>query len=239
MPEQHPLSQLIVDQIPFSKTSASLLNTFLLRDQESTDELRVILLYCNVYPKFSNVQRTNERLISFKTELNDEIDRLRLKIAEIERLNILLNSLDDAHLMDPVLGKRLINTFGRDIRMRESSDLNRLSRLGLKRLPFRRVRYALLLRNGNIRVFNTSLDVPAHKHCSEFIKRLSLMTNQQPGRIHTLELPYQLAGDQRITWVYEKRYIKNPPVRNLIRYRTVDRALLTMLRTENGWVQNE
>lgn len=235
MAEQHPLTQLIVDQIPFSKASAALLNAFLIRDHEIPDELRAILLYCDVYPKFSSVQKTQERLSSFKTKLNEEIERLKSKIAEIERVNRALDSLDNTHLMAPALSKRLDNAFASRDCMKMSPIDNDPRRLGLKRLPFRRVRYAVLLKDGDIRVFNTSFDVRAHNHCSEFIEQLPLITNQRPKCIRTLELPYQLPNEKHIAWVYERHYIKT----RLNRYRADYRTLLTLSKTDNGWTHNE
>ncbi len=235
MADQHPLTQSIIDQIPFSKASAALLNDFLIHDQERTDELRAILLYCDVYPKFSSVQKTQERLCSFKTELNKEIERLKSKVAEIERINTALDSLDNSHLMDPALSKRLDNAFAPISRMKMSPVAHDPSRLGLKRLPFRRVRYAVLLKGSVIQVFNTSLDVRAHKHCSEFIEKLSLITNQGPKSIRTLELPYQLPNEKHLAWVYERHYIKT----RLNRYKADYRTLLTMSKTDNGWTRNE
>lgn len=235
MAEQHPLTQLIVDQIPFSKASASLLNAFLIRDHEITDELRAILLYCDVYPKFSSVQKTQERLSAFKNQLNEEIEHLKSKIDEIEHVKKALDYLDAMHLMDPALSKRLDNAFAPISRMKMSPVDHDPSRLGLKRLPFRRVRYAVLLLDGDIRVFNTSFDVRAHKHCSEFIEQLPLITNQRPKCIRTLELPYQLPNEKHIAWVYERHYIKT----RLSRYRADYRTLLTLSKTDNGWTHNE
>lgn len=235
MAEQHPLTQLIMDQIPFSKASAELLNEFLIRESENIDGLRAILLYCDVHPKFSSVQKTQERLNSFKTELNKEIERLKSKIDEIEHVNKALEYLDEMHLMDPALSKRLDNAFAPISRMKMSTVAYDPRRLGLKRLPFRRVRYAVLLKDGDIRVFNTSFDVRAHKHCSEFIEQLPLLTNQRPACIRTLELPYQLPNEKHVAWVYERHYVKT----RLNRYRANYRTLLTMLKTDNGWTHSE
>ena len=235
MAEQHPLTKLIADQIPFSKASAALLNDFRIRNQEHTDVLRAILLYCDVYPKFSGVQKTQERLSSFKTELNKEVERLKSRIAEIERINTALDSLDNEQLLDPAISKRLDKAFAPINHKRMSPVAHAPSRLGLKRLPFRRVRYAVLLKDDDIRVFNTSFDVRAHKHCSEFIEQLPIITNQRPKCILTVELPYQLPNEKHIAWVYERHYIKT----RLNRYRANYHTLLTMSKNDNRWTHNE